>query len=85
MSTHSSVLPWRIPWTEEPGGLQFTGLHMKQLSMHTRYVLYIKLQYIISYIFSKYSIFSVAVVSKTACPFPTTINSEAEEFFSFFK
>ena len=21
MATHSSVLPWRIPWTEEPGGL----------------------------------------------------------------
>ena len=25
MSTHSSVLAWRIPWTEEPGGLQSTG------------------------------------------------------------
>ena len=23
--THSSVLAWRIPWTEEPGGLQFMG------------------------------------------------------------
>ena len=23
MATHSSVLAWRIPWTEEPGGLQF--------------------------------------------------------------
>ena len=22
-STHSSVLAWKIPWTEEPGGLQF--------------------------------------------------------------
>ena len=22
MATHSSVLTWRIPWTEEPGGLQ---------------------------------------------------------------
>ena len=21
MATHSSVLPWRVPWTEEPGGL----------------------------------------------------------------
>ena len=26
MTTHSSVLAWRIPWTEEPGGLQSTGL-----------------------------------------------------------
>ena len=25
MATHSSVLAWRIPWTEEPGGLQFVG------------------------------------------------------------
>ena len=35
MATHSSVLPWRIPWTEEPGGLyspcgctEWTGLRM---------------------------------------------------------
>ena len=26
MATHSSVLAWRIPWTEEPGGLQSRGL-----------------------------------------------------------
>ena len=26
MATHSSNLARRIPWTEEPGGLQFTGL-----------------------------------------------------------
>ena len=26
MATHSSNLTWRIPWTEEPGGLQSTGL-----------------------------------------------------------
>ena len=25
MATHSSILAWRIAWTEEPGGLQFTG------------------------------------------------------------
>ena len=25
-ATHSSVLAWRIPWTEEPGGLQSMGL-----------------------------------------------------------
>ena len=24
MATHSSILAWRIPWTEEPGGLQST-------------------------------------------------------------
>ena len=26
MATHSSLLAWRIPWTEEPGGLQFRPL-----------------------------------------------------------
>ena len=26
MATHSSILAWGIPWTEEPGGLQATGL-----------------------------------------------------------
>ena len=26
MATHSNVLAWEIPWTEEPGGLQSMGL-----------------------------------------------------------
>ena len=26
MTTHSSILAWRIPWREEPGGLQSMGL-----------------------------------------------------------
>ena len=26
MATYSSILPWRIPWTEETGGLQSMGL-----------------------------------------------------------
>ena len=38
MTTHSSTLAWRIPWTEEPGGLQSIGSQsqtlLKQLSMH---------------------------------------------------
>ena len=25
MATHSNILAWRIPWTEEPGGLQSKG------------------------------------------------------------
>ena len=27
MATHSSILAWEIPWTEEPGGLQPMGSH----------------------------------------------------------
>ena len=26
MAPHSSILAWKIPWTEDPGGLQFLGL-----------------------------------------------------------
>jgi len=26
MAAHSSILAWKIPWTEEPGGLQSMGL-----------------------------------------------------------
>ena len=33
MATHSSTLAWRIPWTEEPGGLESMGLQSQtQLS-----------------------------------------------------
>ena len=38
MATHSSILAWRVPWTEEPGGLQSMGLQSdmtEQLSIHT--------------------------------------------------
>ena len=30
MATHSSVLPWEMPWTEESGVLQSTGLEQSQ-------------------------------------------------------
>ena len=29
MATHSGILPWRIPWTEGPGGLQTMGSQMQ--------------------------------------------------------
>ena len=31
MATHSSILPWKMPWTEEPGGPQTVG--HKELDM----------------------------------------------------
>ena len=33
MDTHSSVLAWRIPWTEEPGGLLYRPWDCKELDM----------------------------------------------------
>ena len=35
MATHSSTLAWRIPWTEEPDGLQPTGFQRVGLSDFT--------------------------------------------------
>ena len=38
MAPHSSILAWKIPWTEEPGGLQSMGLlrvgHDERLPFH---------------------------------------------------
>ena len=38
MGTHSSILAWKIPWTEEPGGLQSTELQesdtTERISVH---------------------------------------------------
>ena len=33
MSTHSSVLAWEIPWTEEPGRVQFMGLQKNRTQL----------------------------------------------------
>ena len=43
MANHSSILVWRIPWAEEPGGLQSMGLQMswsqlKPLSTHVVHI-----------------------------------------------
>ena len=32
MATNSSILAWRIPWTEEPGGLQSMGLQESDMT-----------------------------------------------------
>ena len=36
MATHSSILVWRIPWTEEPGGLQSMGSQKVRLNRATK-------------------------------------------------
>ena len=39
MATHSSILAWEIPWTEEPGGLQSMGSQSwTQLKQHIMYL-----------------------------------------------
>ena len=34
MATHSSILSWEIPWTEEPGGLQSMGVTKSQTQLN---------------------------------------------------
>ena len=36
MTTHSSILAWEIPWTEEPGGLQSLGLQRVRQDLATK-------------------------------------------------
>ena len=36
MATHSSILAWEIPWTEEPGGLQSMGLQRVGFDLATK-------------------------------------------------
>ena len=33
LATHSGILAWEIPWTEEPGGLQSMGLQKSQTQL----------------------------------------------------
>ena len=35
MATHSSILAWRLPWTEEPGGLQSMGSPRRRQAIDT--------------------------------------------------
>ena len=50
MATHSSILAWRIPWTEEPGGLWSIGSQRLRHNRsdlthtHTAHILYGKLK-----------------------------------------
>ena len=43
MATHSSILAWRIPWTEDPGGLQFMGLQRVGHDWATEHSVYVSI------------------------------------------
>ena len=44
IATHSSILAWKIPWTEEPDGLQFMGLQESDMTqqLNHHHIGYIK-------------------------------------------
>ena len=39
MATQSSILAWRIPWTEEPGGTQLNRLSTRTLILMTKWAI----------------------------------------------
>ena len=41
MATHSSILAWEIPWTEESGRLQSTGLQRVRHDLATEHIIYL--------------------------------------------
>ena len=69
MATHSSILAWRMPWTEEPGGLQSMGLQRVRhdwltqtylilsstciITLHLFHISFMAIIYIIFYHFQK--------------------------------
>ena len=72
MATHSSILAWRIPWTEECGRLQFIGLQwvghdwsdLTQHSTHCFGFIFVDLSLLISFVFFScglMTIFKVAI------------------------
>ena len=53
MATHSSILAWRIPWTEEPRGLQSTGLQSQteqQLTLSLSSILFYSSGYLLPHV-----------------------------------
>ena len=46
MATHSSILAWRIPWTEDPGGLQSMGSQRVRHHTWANYVPFLKFSYL---------------------------------------
>jgi len=53
MATHSSILVWGIPWTEEPGGLQSIGLQRVRHNWVTNTTFLLKLQQQTRYVLLK--------------------------------
>ena len=47
VATHSSILDWRIPWTEEPGGLQYMGLQRVRNNRVTFFSLFLQVTMLI--------------------------------------
>ena len=69
MAAHSSTLAWEIPWTEESGGLQFTGLQRVGHDLATKqqhsHLTLGQLCFVIYTLFKIFYIFQQGVIMKT--------------------
>ena len=74
MATYSSILAWRIPWTEEPGGLQPMGLQRMgtYLSVHERTHVSLRVYQLYVYIF--FIFFSIMVYHRVWNILPCAIH-----------
>ena len=66
MATHSSILAWRMPWTEEPGGLQSIGRKESDTTerLHFHFIKDLVEKWHIIYAFENHLTF---VISNTSC------------------
>ena len=83
MATRSSILAWKIPWTEEPGGLQAIGSHgVGHDQAWTHAYTY---TYIYTYVYCKYSrfhfFFGYSTYSCCYHPFPSFLSLPSPSYF----
>ena len=68
MATHSSVLAWKIPWTDEPGGLQCKGLQRVRHDWATKHI-HNELKYFLKYLFIECNVmaipFALGILART--------------------
>ena len=50
VATHSSILAWRIPLTEEPGGLQSVGSQTRLSDFHFQFTMSSRIIHIVAYV-----------------------------------
>ena len=89
MATHSSILAWRIPWAEEPGGLQSTGSqrvgHNWATSLHLSIskVFFLSWKHIISILYQCdfYWLHSLLMNLQGSCSCSLLLNDTAVEVF----
>ena len=64
MAAHSSILAWKIPWTEEPGGLQSMGLQSWTRLSDFTFTFYVSIHFKVKYLLCAKHHFRIWVIYK---------------------